>query len=385
MTTTHKRLGKTREKLKRAKASNDDAMVAFWKKEIEALDSQRLKERGDRAIKRVNDHTTQQADRLKDIVEAEGKATRDAIKPLTDLVSENGDEATQIKGKENKIALLRAEVREIRDKKRLDQKAKALEREKAKQDKAKRETLEAPSKRHRPTVALPQEIAPLLERCYHDEFVQEPERTEIWKCLTELEPYVVKWGRFKTPVRSRPKINFGIANEFGEYPLYSWGQAVADYSRIQPMPSPVRALGARIEEAFGHQPGYLNQALATFYWNRRDQHIPQHQDKAVDKMSGKIESNSNIYNVAFGAVRPFIFTTLAALGKTLGKDKEIDSHIVKEFPMTAGSLIVLSPTLNTALAHGVPKDSSITDLRISLVFRHCDRNWVKPGQYCVCY
>ena len=241
--------------------------------------------------------------------------------------------------------------------------------------------MEAPSKRHRPTVALPQEIAPLLERCYHDEFVQEPERTEIWKCLTELEPYVVKRAWFGKPVKSRPKINFGIANEFGEYPLYSWGQAVADYSRIQPMPSPVRALGARIEEAFGHQPGYLNQALATFYWNGLEQHIPQHQDKAVDKLSGKIESNSNIYNVAFGAVRPFIFTTLAALGKTLGKDKEIDSHIVREFPMTAGSLIVLSPTLNTALAHGVPKDSSVTDLRISLVFRHCDRNWVKPGQY----
>ena len=178
------------------------------------------------------------------------------------------------------ITLLRAEIRALQ--KRLDKQA--PEREKAKKDKAaereakdkaKRETEgdAPPSKRHRPTVALP-EIAPLLERCYHDEFVQEPQRTEIWKCLTELEPYVVKWGQFKTPVRSRPKINFGIANEFGEYPLYSWGQAVADYSRIQPMPSPVRALGARIEEAFGHQPGYLNQALATFYWNGQDQHIP---------------------------------------------------------------------------------------------------------------
>ena len=104
MATSRRNLGKTREKLKRAKAKNDCRMVAFWKKEIEALDSQRLKERGERAIKRVNDHTTQQADRLKDIVEAEGKATRDAIKPLTDLVSENGDEATQIKGKENKMA-----------------------------------------------------------------------------------------------------------------------------------------------------------------------------------------------------------------------------------------------------------------------------------------
>ena len=29
----------------------------------------------------------------------------------------------------------------------------------------------------------------------------------------------------------------------------------------------------------------------------------------------------------------------------------------------------------------VPKDASITDLRISLVFRHCDNRWVKLNQY----
>ena len=29
----------------------------------------------------------------------------------------------------------------------------------------------------------------------------------------------------------------------------------------------------------------------------------------------------------------------------------------------------------------VPKDPRITDLRISLVFRHCDKRWVKPNEY----
>ena len=71
---------------------------------------------------------------------------------------------------------LQEEIREGRKAEKAAAKAaKALEREKAKQV----EGEAPPSKRHRPTVALPQEIAPLLERCYHDEFVQEPERTEI--------------------------------------------------------------------------------------------------------------------------------------------------------------------------------------------------------------
>ena len=46
MTKTHRLLDKTREKLKRAKARNDSAMVAVWEKEIEGLNTRRLKERG---------------------------------------------------------------------------------------------------------------------------------------------------------------------------------------------------------------------------------------------------------------------------------------------------------------------------------------------------
>ena len=219
-----------------------------------------------------------------------------------------------------------------------------------------------------------------LNKCFFEGFVKEPECAEIWNCLTAMHPYIVKWGRFRAPVKSRPKLNFGIANDQGEFPLYSWGQVVADYSKIEPMPPPVRALGARIEKVFGHSAGYLNHALATFYWNGLDQHIPQHQDKAVDRCSrGRVESKSPIYNVAFGAVRPFIFTDLQCLGKKTRK--EIAQYIVKEIPMPSGSMVVLHPEINTQFAHGVPQDRLITELRISLVLRHCDRNWVKPGKY----
>ena len=49
--------------------------------------------------------------------------------------------------------------------------------------------------------------------------------------------------------------------------------------------------------------------------------------------------------------------------------------------MQPGDGVQLSPLLNTSTAHMVPKDPSIMELRISLVFRHCDKRWVKLNEY----
>ena len=49
--------------------------------------------------------------------------------------------------------------------------------------------------------------------------------------------------------------------------------------------------------------------------------------------------------------------------------------------MHPGDMVRLNPRLNEKTAHLVPKDPTITELRISLVFRHCDKRWVKPNEY----
>ena len=58
-----------------------------------------------------------------------------------------------------------------------------------------------------------------------------------------------------------------------------------------------------IEERFGAK---TKLAMATYYKNGADHYIPAHQDKRVTVASeGAVETASQIFNIALGAVRPF--------------------------------------------------------------------------------
>ena len=128
------------------------------------------------------------------------------------------------------------------------------------------------------------------------------------------------------------------------------------------------------EDKFCHPAGYLNQALATFYWHGETQYIPAHQDKAVSaEAEGAVEDKTPIYNLSFGAVRPFLICDLASLGKVDRKQLTI----IQEFPMHPGDLFVLTPEANVKYSHCVPRDPTVGHLRISLVFRHVTKHWIK--------
>ena len=49
--------------------------------------------------------------------------------------------------------------------------------------------------------------------------------------------------------------------------------------------------------------------------------------------------------------------------------------------MEHGDVVALSLLINTITAHMVPKDPNTKYLRISLVFRHCDKRYVKLNEY----
>lgn len=222
-----------------------------------------------------------------------------------------------------------------------------------------------------------------IDGCHFPKFLDTDLCSELWQFLKTVKPKIVKHGPYKANVTSRPKYIWGIANDAGEYPLYGWGQSKADYSLMADMNPLLLRVAALLEDKFSHPRGFLNLAMATFYWNGKDQHIVPHQDKAVSKEStGKVENTAPIYNLSLGAVRPFIITKLALL-KAWGKDRALDiaPYVLKAIPMHEGDLVRLSPKLNMETAHMVPKDPSITELRISLVFRHCDKRYVKLGEY----
>ena len=62
------------------------------------------------------------------------------------------------------------------------------------------------------------------------------------------------------------------------------------------MPPQVQVVAKMIEDKFCHPAGYLNQALATFYWHGKTQYIPAHQDKAVSaEAEGASPSKAHLF------------------------------------------------------------------------------------------
>lgn len=176
---------------------------------------------------------------------------------------------------------------------------------------------------------------------------------------------------------SRPalaKINCADPNENGEYPLYRWGQERQSYDLVRKIPPPVRAVMDCIEAQFGAK---TNLAMATYYWNGKENYIPVHQDKKITIGSlGRVETASRIFNVSLGAVRPFLVTSLASLGKTERKDMDI----LAEFPMQPGDLYVLEGDVNKRFGHGVLRDPLVKDLRVSWVFSSSERLFCQPSR-----
>ena len=61
----------------------------------------------------------------------------------------------------------------------------------------------------------------------------------------------------------------------------------------------------------------------------------------------------------------------------LGEKERSKLNVLQEFPMSPGDLFVLTPEANVNYSHCVPKDPTVTELRVSLVFRHVTKHWIK--------
>ena len=171
--------------------------------------------------------------------------------------------------------------------------------------------------------ATPEDLK-LIQAGYHANWLPEKLRRDLWEYTLTREPYFVKFRRHD--LKTRPKINFADPNENGEYPLYRWGQERQSYGLVEKIPPPVRAIMDFIEDRFGAK---TNLAMATYYWNGKDHYIPAHCDRKVTVASeGRVETASRIFNVSLGAVRPFLITATACLGKA----ERSDMDILAEFP-----------------------------------------------------
>lgn len=239
-------------------------------------------------------------------------------------------------------------------------------------------TIENPLKTTKETQKSPC-APPAKETFYYKGFLDPQQCKELMDCLLEeCQPYMVKYGhQYRSTTASRPKCNMAEPIEVNgqlHWPAYKWGQVLDDLPLIQKPPALVSDIARQLEKHFGHPAGYLNSPMATFYYHGTDQKLLIHQDKAHSYQStGLIETHAHIYNLSLGADRCFVITDLDSIGKVQRKDM----NIYEDIRMSSGDLVVLTPNMNQNWGHGVPEDSSATELRISLVFRHCTKYWIR--------
>ena len=211
---------------------------------------------------------------------------------------------------------------------------------------------------------------------YYQQFLAPEEASALMECLVaERPPYMVKFNEaWRSTVATRPKCNMAQPVD-GAWPAYKWGQVADDLPLIELPPRLVQDLARRLEEHFGHPRGFLNSPMATYYYDGKHQYLVCHQDKAHScESTGQIETAAPIYNLSLGAPRNFVIADL----NSLGKFRRVDMRIYADIRMNSGDLVVLSPEMSARFCHGVPEDPDApAALRISLVFRHCTKYWIR--------
>jgi alkylated DNA repair dioxygenase AlkB len=215
-----------------------------------------------------------------------------------------------------------------------------------------------------------------VKNIYNHAYLSESEASALFDELRQLEPqHMLYRGK---PVKSRPKLNFGDRDDDGCFPLYQWGQQHISYLEINQTPECINAVRTQLERDFADilKLDIKMSCIVTFYHNGNDQYIPVHQDKIVSTYSkpGRIETGTPIFALSLGATREFYITDLSCLGAKV-KD---DFSVVERFLVKHGDLCVMTGKQNENYGHGIPKDKSVTDLRISIVFRQVNLARVNP-------
>jgi hypothetical protein len=195
-------------------------------------------------------------------------------------------------------------------------------------------------------------------------FLAQSEADELYNFLEQHEGDLKAIGYRNGPLKSRPKLNFGVFREDGFAPDYQWGQWIQDRSHIFNLAqSPfMQALLRKVELHTGLK---FNHIIATRLKDGTCG-MPHHTDQRFSFSPGKIESQTMIFNMSVGHTRNFKFM-------------DNSSNVLASHDMVSGSAIAMNGKLHYFSTHGVEEDSS-TQPRWSVCFRNVDAYWVKPDE-----
>jgi hypothetical protein len=185
-----------------------------------------------------------------------------------------------------------------------------------------------------------------------------------------------KVARKQSDLDERPKLVFAIPDpDHGGFGLYTWGQAMEDYGRVEEAPDVIIRLINYMSDLYDEQ---FNHCMMTLHVDG-DCGIPPHPDKSFSKESeGKNETASKLADISLGATRSFMLVPNA-----LGSNDSVDNmkaQSVATLNMTHGTSLCMQAPWNTLVKHCVPLDPSVTSPRISMVFRRVDKRFIHPTE-----
>ena len=195
-------------------------------------------------------------------------------------------------------------------------------------------------------------------------FLSPAEADELYHFLEQRDGDLKAVGYRTGPLKSRPKLIFGVFREDGFAPDYRWGQWIQERSHIFNLAqSPfMQALLGKVELHTGLK---FNHIIATRLKDGACG-MPQHSDLRFSFSPGKSESQTLIFNISVGETRNFKFL-------------DESGNVLASHDMVSGSVIAMNGKLHYYSTHGVEEDSS-TQPRWSVCFRNVNAYWVKPDE-----
>ncbi len=186
-----------------------------------------------------------------------------------------------------------------------------------------------------------------------------------------------KVARKQSDLDERPKLVFAIPHpDHGGFGLYTWGQAMEDYGRVEEAPDVIQRLIGHMSDLYDEQ---FNHCMMTLHVDGTCG-IPPHHDKSFSKESeGKNETSSKLADISLGATRSFVLMPMdfETSGNTLEGTK---NFFIATLRMTHGTSLCMQASWNTLVKHCVPLDPSVTSPRISMVFRRVDKRFIHPTE-----
>ena len=364
-------------------------------------------------VDRVNTHTSlvvrQDGDKTRRLVQEDGEKTRAPINRIIALASgqlppEELQSAT-LQDMDAAVALmqpLRSKLRRAENKKR-----KAVDAETAPPtegtsssskdplQKATRAKVRAPVDFSQVRIVPNDELPADVELGPHFETLDQSTKQEIEASfkLQQLPPTLLsivvdfvnanmrrfrihKVARKQSDLDERPKLVFAVPHpDHGGFGLYTWGQAMEDYGRVEEPPEVIRRLLDHMSNLYEEE---FNHCMMTLH-NNGNCGIPPHPDKSFSKESkGKNETASKLADISLGATRAFMLVPNSL--DSNDSVENMEAQAVATLRMTHGTSLCMQASWNTLVKHCVPLDASVTAPRISMVFRRVDRRFIHPTE-----